>query len=168
MNVTLRQLRVFTEVARRLSFVRAAEVLHLTPPAVTMQVKELEAAVGLPLFERAGRQVSLTTGGEYLLLHARRVLAALKDAEDAMARLKHVEAGRLDIGLVSTAKYFVPRLLARFREEHPGVEVKLHVSGNREQLLTLPPETVVHTGHGDSTTIGDEAPHLEEWLRRGH
>lgn len=137
MNVTLRQLRVFTEVARRLSFVRAAEALHLTPPAVTMQVKELETAVGLPLFERAGRQVSLTTGGEYLLLHARRVLAALKDAEDAMARLKHVEAGTLDIGLVSTAKYFVPRLLARFREEHPAVELRLQVSANREQLLAL-------------------------------
>lgn len=137
MNVTLRQLRVFTEVARRLSFVRAAEALHLTPPAVTMQVKDLEAAVGLPLFEREGRQVSLTTGGEYLLVYARRVLAALKDAEDAMARLKRVEAGTLDIGLVSTAKYFVPHLLARFREEHPGIEVRLHVSANREQLQAL-------------------------------
>ena len=137
MNVTLRQLRVFAEVARRLSFARAAEVLHLTPPAVTMQVKELEAAVGLPLFERSGRQVSLTTGGEYLLVYARRVLSALKDAEDAMARLKHVEAGRLDIGLVSTAKYFVPRLLARFREQHPGIELRLQVSANREQLLAL-------------------------------
>ncbi len=137
MNVTLRQLRVFAEVARRLSFARAAEVLHLTPPAVTMQVKELEAAVGLPLFERSGRQVGLTTGGEYLLVYARRVLSALKDAEDAMARLKHVEAGRLDIGLVSTAKYFVPRLLARFREQHPGIELRLQVSANREQLLAL-------------------------------
>lgn len=137
MNVTLRQLRVFTEVARRLSFVRAAETLHLTPPAVSMQVKDLEAAVGLPLFEREGRQVSLTTGGEYLLVYARRVLAALKDAEDAMARLKRVEAGTLDIGLVSTAKYFLPHLLARFREEHPGIEVRLHVSANREQLQAL-------------------------------
>ena len=137
MNVTLRQLRVFTEVARRLSFARAAEALHLTPPAVSMQVKDLEAAVGLPLFEREGRQVALTTGGEYLLVYARRVLSALKDAEDAMARLKHVEAGRLDIGLVSTAKYFVPRLLARFREQHPGIELRLQVSANREQLLAL-------------------------------
>jgi LysR family transcriptional regulator, low CO2-responsive transcriptional regulator len=136
-NVTLRQLRVFTEVARRLSFARAAEALHLTPPAVSMQVKDLEAAVGLPLFERDGRQVALTTGGEYLLVYARRVLSALKDAEDAMARLKHVEAGRLDIGLVSTAKYFVPRLLARFREQHPGIELRLQVSANREQLLAL-------------------------------
>ena len=137
MNITLRQMRVFAEVARRLSFVRAAEALHLTPPAVTMQVKELEAAVGLPLFERSGRQVSLTTAGEYLLLHARRMLAVLKDAEDAMARLKHVEVGRLDVGLVSTAKYFLPRLLVQFREQHPGVELKLHVSANREQLVAL-------------------------------
>lgn len=137
MNLTLRQMRVFAEVARRLSFARAAETLHLTPPAVSMQVKELEAAVGLPLFERSGRQVSLTTAGEYLLVHARRMLAVLKDAEDAMARLKHVEAGRLDVGLVSTAKYFLPRLLARFREQHPGVELRMHVSANREQLVAL-------------------------------
>ncbi len=137
MNLTLRQLQVFAEVARRLSFVRAAEALHLTPPAVTMQVKELESAVGLVLFERSGRQVSLTTAGEYLLVYARRMLATLRDAEDAMARLKHVEAGRLDVGLVSTAKYFLPRLLARFREQHPGVELRLLVSANREQLVAL-------------------------------
>jgi LysR family transcriptional regulator, low CO2-responsive transcriptional regulator len=136
-NLTLRQIRVFTEVAKRLSFVRAAEALHLTPPAVTMQVKELETEVGLPLFDRQGRAVALTSAGEYLLVYARRVLANLKDAEDAMARLKRVETGVLDIGLVSTAKYFVPRLLARFREQHAGVDVRLHVSPNREQLIAL-------------------------------
>ena len=70
-NVTFRQLRVFTEVAKQLHFARAAEALHLTPPAVTMQVKELETQVGLPLFEREGRKVTLTTAGEYLLVHAR-------------------------------------------------------------------------------------------------
>lgn len=136
-NITLRQLRVFAEVARRLSFARAAEALHLSPPAVSMQVKELEAAVDLPLFDRQGRRVTLTTGGEYLLVYARRMLATLKDAEDAMARLRHVETGLLNIGLVSTAKYFVPRLLARFREEHPAVEVRLQVGANREQLYAL-------------------------------
>ena len=68
-RVTFRQLRVFTEVARQLSFSRAAESLHLTPPAVTMQVKELENYVGLPLFERQGRQISLTMAGEYFLVH---------------------------------------------------------------------------------------------------
>ena len=60
-NITFRQIKVFVEVARKLSFIRAAEVLHLTPPAVTMQVKELESAVGLPLFDRRGRTVSLST-----------------------------------------------------------------------------------------------------------
>jgi len=134
-NTTIRQLRVFDEAARRLSFARAAEALHLTPPAVTMQIKELEAGVGLPLFDREGRKVALTTAGEYLLVYARRVLATLKEAEAAMPRLKHVETGVLDVGLVSTAKYFMPQLLARFREEHPGVELRLHVGANREQLV---------------------------------
>ncbi|MCW7538624.1 LysR substrate-binding domain-containing protein [Aquabacterium sp. A7-Y] len=136
-SVTFRQLRVFVEVARQLSFVRAAEALHCTPPAITMQVKELEAGVGLQLFHREGRSVSLTTTGEYFLVYARRLIATLKEAEDAMARFKRVEAGLLTIGLVSTAKYFVPRLLARFREQHPGIELRLSVLPNREQLVGL-------------------------------
>lgn len=135
-NATFRQLRVFSEVARHLSFSKAAEALHLTPPAVTMQVKELEAHVGLPLFERSGRTVSLTTPGEYILVYARRMLATLKDAEDAAARLKKVEAGTLTIGMVGTAKYFLPGLLAQFRREHEGVEIRL-VEGNRQQLVKL-------------------------------
>ena len=136
-SVTFRQLRVFTEVARQLSFVRAAEVLHLTPPAVTMQVKELESALELLLFDRAGRKVSLSTAGEYFLVYAKRMLATLKDADDAMARFRRLEWGVLNVGMVSTAKYFMPLLLSRFREEHPGVELKLHVSANREGLVTL-------------------------------
>lgn len=147
-NATFRQLRVFTEVARHLSFARAAEVLHLTPPAVTMQVKELEGHVGLPLFERTGRQVALTTAGEYMLVYARKVLATLKDAEDAAARLKQVEAGQLTIGMVSTAKYFLPRLLAEFQREHPGVELRLAV-GNREQLVKM-----LHNNEVDIAVMG--------------
>jgi LysR family transcriptional regulator, low CO2-responsive transcriptional regulator len=135
-NATFRQLRVFSEVARHLSFARAAEAMHLTPPAVTMQIKELEGHVGLPLFERAGRKVSLTTAGEYMLVHARKILATVKDAEDMAARLKQAEAGRLTIGMVSTAKYFLPRLLGEFQREHPGVEIRLTTS-NRDQLVQL-------------------------------
>ena len=135
-NATFRQLRVFSEVARQLSFSRAAEVLHLTPPAVTMQIKELEGHVGLPLFDRSGRQVALTTAGEYMLVYARKVLSTLKDAEDAAARLQRLEVGTLTIGMVSTAKYFLPRLLAEFHLEHSGIEVRLAV-GNREQLLKM-------------------------------
>ncbi|TNF51691.1 MAG: LysR family transcriptional regulator [Burkholderiales bacterium] len=135
-NATFRQLRVFSEVARQLSFARAAEVLHLSPPAVTMQVKELEGHVGLPLFERNGRQVALTTAGEYMLVYARKVLSTLKDAEDAAARLQRLEVGQLTIGMVSTAKYFLPRLLAEFKHEHEGIEIRLAV-GNREQLVKM-------------------------------
>jgi DNA-binding transcriptional LysR family regulator len=147
-NATFRQLRVFSEVARHLSFARAAQALHLTPPAVTMQVKELEGHVGLPLFERSGRQVALTTVGEYMLVHARKILATLKDAEDTAARLQKLEAGTLSIGMVSTAKYFLPHLLAEFRREHPAVEIRLAV-GNREQLVRM-----LHANEVDIAIMG--------------
>ncbi len=149
MNVTFRQLRVFTEVAELGSMARAAETLHLTPPAVSMQIKEVESQVGLPLFDRHGRTVSLSTAGEYFLVHAKRLLAALKEADDAMARLKRIERGLLTIGMVSTAKYFVPHLLARFHEDHPGIDVRLRVLGNREQLVAR-----MHTGEVDLTIMG--------------
>jgi DNA-binding transcriptional LysR family regulator len=136
-NVSLRQLRIFAAVARHSSFVRAAEELSLSPPAVSMQIKELEAEIGLPLFDRTSRKVSLTTVGEYLLAYTRKVLAAMRDAEDMVARFRGLKTGALDVGMVSTAKYFVPRLLARFRDEHPGVEVHLHVCNNRDELVAL-------------------------------
>jgi len=137
MNITFRQLRVFTEVAKHGGMARATEALHLTPPAVSMQIKEVETQVGLTLFDRQGRTISLSTAGEYFLVHARRLLVALKDADDAMARFRKLESGLLNVGLVATAQYFVPRLLTRFREEHPGVELRLRVGSNREELVAL-------------------------------
>jgi DNA-binding transcriptional LysR family regulator len=101
-----------------------------------MQIKELEGHVGAPLFERRGKQVSLTTTGEYMLVYARKILSTLKDAEDAAARLQRAEAGVLTIGLVSTAKYFMMKMLAEFRKKHPGVELKLAL-GNRDQLVQM-------------------------------
>jgi DNA-binding transcriptional LysR family regulator len=142
-NVTLRQLRVFTAVARRLSFVRAAEDLKLTPPAVSMQIKELEAEVGMPLFDRTPRKVALTMVGEYVLAQTQRVLAAMRDAEDMVARFRGLKTGPLDVAMVSTAKYFLPRLLVRFRDEHPGVEIRLQVCNNREEIVALMQEGAV-------------------------
>ena len=133
-RVTLRQLRAFAEAARQHSFARAATALHVTQPAISMQIRELEGAVGLPLFERAGRAVQLTTTGEYFLVYARRMLATLKEAEDTIARLRGLKGGRVVIGMVGTAEHFLPRLLTRFRGEHPGIEVRLQV-GNRDQLV---------------------------------
>jgi len=133
-NATFRQLQVFNQVARHLSFARAAEHLHLTPPAVTMQIKELESQVGLPLFERQGRQVSLTTAGEYMLVYARKILSTVKEAEDAALRLRRAEAGTLSLGIVGAASYFLMPMLARFRQSHPAVALHLQV-GNRQELL---------------------------------
>ena len=115
-NATLRQLRVFSAVARHSSFARAAEELGLTAPAVSMQIKELETEVGLPLFDRTSRKVSLTMVGEYVLAYTQRVLGAMRDAEDMVARFRGLRTGMLDVAMVSTAKYFLPRLLARFRD----------------------------------------------------
>jgi DNA-binding transcriptional LysR family regulator len=136
LNVTLRQLQVFAAAAQHSSFARAAEELHLTAPAISMQIKELESVVGLSLFDRSGRALTLSTAGEYFLLHARRMLSALKDAEDTMVRLKGVRIGKLTLGMASTAKYFVPRLLAEFRREHPGIEFRLEI-GNRQALVEM-------------------------------
>jgi DNA-binding transcriptional LysR family regulator len=108
-----------------------------------MQIKELETEVGLPLFDRSSRKVSLTMVGEYVLAYTQRVLAAMRDAEDMVARFRGLKTGMLDVAMVSTAKYFLPRLLAQFRDEHPGVEVRLRVASNREEVVALMREGAV-------------------------
>lgn len=133
-NVTLRQLKVFDTVARHLSFSRAAEELHLTQPAVSAQVKELEGHAGLALFERVGKKTYLTDAGATLLTYARAILAQLHDAEEALARMKGVAGGRLNVAVISAGDYFFPRLLAVFMRRHPGVTLNLTVH-NREELL---------------------------------
>ena len=133
-NATMRQLRVFIAVAKQGGVTRAAEELHLTPPAISMQIRDLESDVGLPLFDRSGRGLALTTVGEFVLTYAQRIVATLREADIAVARLRGLAGGTLTIGMVSTAKYFLPRLLADFRGEHPGIEMRLTV-GNRESLV---------------------------------
>jgi DNA-binding transcriptional LysR family regulator len=133
-NLTLRQLRIFEAVARHLSFTRASEELHLTQPAVSMQVKQLEETIGLPLFEQVGKRVYLTEAGEELDRYSRSVLAILDEASLVFDEMKGLERGRLRITVASTANYFVPQLLAAFCQRHPGVKVSLDVT-NRERLL---------------------------------
>lgn len=135
-HVTLRQLRVFESVARHLSFSRAAEELHLTQPAVSMQVKQLEEQAGLPLTEMIGKKVYLTQAGEEVARHARRIAQQLREAEEALDALKGVKGGRLSLGVISTAKYFAPRLLAEYRRRLPGIDIDFRVS-NRETVVHL-------------------------------
>ena len=141
-NLSLRQLRIFESAARLSSFARAAAEMHLSAPAISMQMKDLEEDLGMPLFAKRGRGLVLTSAGEYFLVYARRVLIALKETEDMMLKLKGMEIGTLNIGLVSTAKYIAPHLLARFRLEHPGIKLVIHVR-NRDQLIGLLREAAI-------------------------
>lgn len=134
MNITLRQLKIFEAVARHLNFTKAAEELHLTQPAVSMQIKQLEQAIDLPLFDQVGKRISLTEAGEELQRYSRLISTQLLEAEQVFAEMKGIQRGRLNITVASTANYFVPRLWANFRNQHPGVMVSLNVT-NREGLL---------------------------------
>jgi DNA-binding transcriptional LysR family regulator len=133
-HVSLRQLRVFEAAATTRSFSRAAEVLHLTQPGVSMHIKELEGHAGLPLFERIGKKLFVTEAGQELLIRAREVIRSLKDADDAFDGIKGLRRGRIHLAVVSTAKYFAPRLLARFRDQFPRLEIRLAVS-NRTSVV---------------------------------
>ncbi len=135
-NVTMRQLQIFSSAARHLSFSRTSQELHLTQPAVSMQIKQLEDSAGLALFERAGRRVFLTEAGAELYRYAQQVLGAIKDAEEILGAMKGLVGGRLTIGVVSTAKYFAPKLLAMFNERHPRLELRLQVN-NREAVIQM-------------------------------
>jgi DNA-binding transcriptional LysR family regulator len=134
LHVTFRQLKVFESVARHLSFSRAAEDLHLTQPAVSMQIKQLEDSVELPLFEQMGKKIYLTDAGRELYHYSQAISQQLADMELALDELKGLERGKLNISVVSTANYFAPHLLAKFCQRYNGVTVSLNVS-NRETVL---------------------------------
>lgn len=133
-NATLRQLKVFETVARQLSFSRAAEELHLTQPAVSTQVKQLEGHAGLPLFEQLGKKIYLTPAGGEMLHYARSIISQFREAEEAMVRFKGISGGKLNVAVISAGDYFFPRLLANFTRRHAGVILNLAVH-NREELL---------------------------------
>lgn len=135
-RITLRQLRVFEQVARLGSISAAAGVCHLTQPAVSMQLKALEEECGLPLTELVGRQLRLTDAGVTLATHAKRVQAQLDELEQELAALRGREHGKLRVGIVSTAKYFASHLLAAFTERHPGAVLLLEIE-NRARIVQL-------------------------------
>jgi LysR family transcriptional regulator, low CO2-responsive transcriptional regulator len=133
LHLTLRQLRVFEAVARQLSYSRAAEQLHLTQPAVSMQIKQLEESAGVPLLEQLGKKIYLTEAGKEFQHYCANILQQLNDAEAMFAELKGM-SGKLVICVASTASYFTPQLLAEFCQSHPKAQVSLNVT-NRELLL---------------------------------
>jgi DNA-binding transcriptional LysR family regulator len=134
MHATLRQLQVFETVARHRSFTRAAEELFLSQPTVSMQVKQLAESVGQPLFEQQGKKIFLTDVGVELDRACREMFDAWTRFEMTAADLMGLKKGRLRIACVTTAKYFIPRLLGSFCDRYPGIEISLEVA-NRDAVV---------------------------------
>jgi DNA-binding transcriptional LysR family regulator len=133
LNVTFRQLQVFESAARHLSYTRAAEELHLSQPGVSMQIKQLEESVGLPLFEQMGKKMHLTIAGREVYSYSKSIGSILDEAEGVLRDLKGLSSGSLSISVATTASHFATRLLAEFTKRHAGITISLDIT-NRESL----------------------------------
>lgn len=133
-RITFRQLETFAEVARQQSFTRAAEALHLTQPAVSIQIRQIVETIGLPLFEQNGREIALTAAGEELLTTVHDLDDAWNRFESAIDDLKGFKRGKLRVGLVTTAKHFLPRMLGDFYRRYPDIDIQLEIA-NRQGIV---------------------------------
>ena len=166
LHLTLRQLQVFAAVARNISYTHAAEELHLTQPAVSMQVKQLESATGLALIEQVGKRVQVTEAGREIQRCAMAVAECIEESAARIEALKGGRGGHLRVSVATTVNYFAPRLLAAFCREYPEVRVTLDVT-NRETLLQQLAENaadVVLMGSPPQDAKVDAQPFLENPL----
>ncbi len=154
MNITLRQLSVFESVARNLSFTKAAKELHLSQPGVSMQVRQLADVVGMPLFEKLGKQVHLTEAGTELYYYSQRIAKELQEMEQMLESLKGVRGGKLRISVATTANHFTTRLLAAFSRQYAGTDIALDVT-NRQSLLDQ-----LQSNATDIVIMGEPPPNL--------
>jgi len=154
-HATLRQLRIFVSAATHLSFARAAEELHVSAPAVSIQIAQLEREARAPLFERLGRRLYLTAAGSTLLRASTAILVQIRAVEEELAALRGVEGGLLNVGVISAGDYFLPTLLAEFCARHPGVNIALSVC-NREELIHRLDHNLVDLAVVSEQPEGDE------------
>jgi DNA-binding transcriptional LysR family regulator len=134
LHLTLRQLQVFESAATYLNFSRTAKQLFLSQPAVSMQIKQLEENIGLPLFEQMGKKVFLTEAGRELFHYSRNISQQLSEMEAVFDEMKGLDKGKFTLSVVNTANYFTPQLLAKFCQRHPNINVNLQVA-NRDAVL---------------------------------
>ena len=134
MNITLRQINIFIEVARHLSITRAANALFLTQPAVSMQIKQLEDMVDLPLLNHIGKKLSLTQAGEEFLKYCIRIKNELLEAKEMMQEFKGVKRGTLNISVASTLSHFAVDTIKLFLKHHPKIKIRFEVN-NRAKVL---------------------------------
>lgn len=133
MHLTIRQIKVFNAVARLHNYTRAAEALHMSQPAVSMQIRQLENSVDLALFEQIGKQTHLTDAGKLMHRFCRSFTNLLDEAEEAFETMKGLESGTLSISVATTASHFATRMLAEFSKQHESVDISLDIT-NRESL----------------------------------
>jgi len=145
---TLRQFQVFEAIYRLGSFTRAAEELFLTQPTVSMQIKKLTDAVGMPLFEHVGRNVVPTEAGNELYEACRSMFETLVNLEMKISDLQGLKRGRLRMAVITTAKYLAPELLGKFSEQYPGIDLALQVT-NREKIISR-----MHSNEDDLYIMG--------------
>lgn len=133
-HATFHQFRIFDAVARNMSFARAAEELHLTPPALSIQVKQLAEAAGVTLIEQIGKKIHLTHAGRIMAEACRDMDVRLERLTQDLSALQGLEKGTIKLAILTTAEYFAPRMLGEFCAQHPGIDASMFV-GNRETLL---------------------------------
>ena len=133
-RITFRQLETFAAVCRLNSFTKAADALHLTQPAVSIQIKQIADTIGLPLFEQNGRDIALSPAGEELLQTVRSLDDIWNRFESAIDELKGLKRGKLRVALVTTAKYFLPRMLGSFCKRYPDIDLELEIA-NRANIV---------------------------------
>ena len=129
----VRDLEVFLAVAKHLNFSRAGEEVHLSQPSVSIRIHRLEDELQTRLFEQIGKKTALTEGGRILEPYARRAVAALDDSRRAIEEYRGLEQGGLRIGASTTpGMYLVPRIIARFKHQHPKIVVRLGITNTRQ------------------------------------
>lgn len=132
-EMEVRDLQVFMSVAKHLNYTRAGEEVHLSQPSVSVRIKQLEAELGVKLFDQLGKKVVLTEAGQLLVPYANRVITAIGDAEHAIKDLQGLQRGSLRIGASTTpGMYIIPRTIARFKQLYPQIDLHLGIKDTRE------------------------------------
>lgn len=137
MNITIRQINIFVEVTRHLSITKAANALFLTQPAVSMQIKQLEDMVGLPLLNHVGKKLSITQAGDEFLKYCVRIRNELFEAKELMQEFKGVKRGSLNISVASTLSHFAVQTIKNFLIQHPKIKIKFEVNNRKTVLENL-------------------------------
>lgn len=129
----IRQLQIFAEVAKHLSFSKAAQTLHVAQPAISIAIKKLEHELDTVLLNRGAKKVSLTPEGEYLLAHAKKMLLQMAEAKLEMRELKGLVKGKVSIAMPAMyASYYFPDIISVFRKQHPDLSILVKEAGTRE------------------------------------